>query len=84
MVYRTKPIFDAPGASEAMATDAQPETHSKPVSDAARKNDLSMTSPFLVYETFVVTPDESARALEQPAQKVDIGDKETGDPRRDA
>ena len=59
MVYRTKPIFDAPAASEAMATDAQPETHSKPASDAARNNDLSMTSPLLcVWNTFVVTPNE--------------------------
>jgi hypothetical protein len=40
----TKPMFDAPGASEAIAVDAQPETHSKPVSDAARTNDLSIAS----------------------------------------
>ena len=52
-------MFDAPGASEAMATDAQPETHSKPVSNTARKSDLSMISPFLcVWNTFVVTPNE--------------------------
>ena len=49
-VYRTKPIFDSSGGSEAITTDDLPEANNKHVSKAAMNNDLSITTPFLGVE----------------------------------
>jgi len=45
LVYRTKPIFEVAGASDATAADAQTEGNSKPVSDALIRDDLGILPP---------------------------------------
>ena len=73
-MYNTKPILDAAGVSEAMATDAMTEANDMHVSDAATKNDLNMTLSQLGYvQNFVaVRPNEQAQLRREAASPAAI------------